>query len=36
MNFEQQNSYQQAELLACGHGQMFGDGNAHSYLYLRC
>ena len=28
MNFEQQNSYQQAELLACGHGQMFGDGNA--------
>ena len=29
MNFEQQSSYQQAELLACGHGQMFGDGNAH-------
>ena len=28
MNFEQQNSYQQAELQACGHGQMFGDGNA--------
>ena len=28
MNFEQQNSYQQAELLGCGHGQMFGDGNA--------
>ena len=28
MNFEQQSSYQQAELQACGHGQMFGDGNA--------
>ena len=28
MGFEQQNSYQQAELLACGYGQMFGDGNA--------
>ena len=28
MNFEQQSSYQQAELRACGHGQMFGDGNA--------
>ena len=28
MNFEQQSSYQQAELEACGHGQMFGDGNA--------
>ena len=28
MKFEQQNSYQQAELQACGHGQMFGDGNA--------
>ena len=28
MSFEQQNSYQQAELLACGRGQMFGDGNA--------
>ena len=28
MNFEQQNSYQQAELQACGHGQMFGNGNA--------
>ena len=28
MNFEQQSSYQQAELQACGHGQMFGEGNA--------
>ncbi len=28
MNFEQQNSYQQDELQACGHGQMFGEGNA--------
>ena len=28
MNFEQQSSYQQAELQACGHGQIFGDGNA--------
>ena len=28
MNFEQQSSYQQVELQACGHGQMFGDGNA--------
>ena len=28
MSFEQQSSYQQADLLACGYGQMFGDGNA--------
>ena len=29
MNFERQSSYERAELLACGHGQMFGEGNAH-------
>ena len=29
MNIERQSSYEQAELLACGHGQIFGDGNAH-------
>ena len=28
MNSERQNSYERAELLACGRGQMFGDGNA--------
>ena len=28
MNSERQNSYELAELLACGRGQMFGDGNA--------
>ena len=28
MNSERQNSYRRTELLACGRGQMFGDGNA--------
>jgi len=28
MNSERQNSYERTELLACGRGQMFGDGNA--------
>ena len=28
MNSERQNSYERAELLTCGRGQMFGDGNA--------
>ena len=28
MNSARQNSYERAELLACGRGQMFGDGNA--------
>ena len=28
MNSERQNSYERSELLACGRGQMFGDGNA--------
>ncbi len=28
MNSERQNSYERAELLACGRGQIFGDGNA--------
>ena len=28
MNSERQNSYERAELLNCGRGQMFGDGNA--------
>ena len=28
MNSERQNSYERAELLACGRGQMCGDGNA--------
>jgi len=28
MNSERQNSYERSELLACGRGQIFGDGNA--------
>ena len=28
MNSERQNSYERTELLACGRGQIFGDGNA--------